>query len=44
MSIRQEVEKDVKAALVREFVPLAIIVTVAAAMQRLTHHLFHGTH
>jgi hypothetical protein len=35
---------QVKAALMREFVPLAIIVAVAAGLQRLTHHLFsHGT-
>jgi hypothetical protein len=35
--------KTATAALLREFVPLAIIVTVAAALQRLTHHLLTGT-
>jgi len=35
--------KTAAAALLREFVPLAIIVTLATAMQRLTHYLFIGT-
>ena len=36
-------EKTAVGALIQEFVPLAIIVTVAVVLQRLTHYAFHGT-